>query len=105
MKRKLWYDDEVIRYRITINQSLIFKQYRISTTTRGKFTIFAPLYRSLIVNKYLQKGDPNFDFYFLFETKKYYRANVLGNFNMVSVHEIFIDMWPFQKYYWWHHHT
>ena len=30
----------------------------MSTTTRGKFTIFAPLYRSLIVNKYLQKVTP-----------------------------------------------
>ena len=36
----------------------------MSTTARGKFTIFAPLYRSLIVNKYLQKGDPNLTFTF-----------------------------------------
>ena len=34
----------------------------ISTTARGKFTIFAPLYRWLIVKKYLQKSDPNLTF-------------------------------------------
>ena len=43
--------DEVIRYRISLKN-------HISTTARGKFTIFAPLYRSLIVKKYLQKSDP-----------------------------------------------
>ena len=106
MIQNLWRHDEVIRYRITINQSLIFrkiisqqpqevnsqflhhctdrclsknidkkvtliwpllpvqtgsqslKKNHISTTARGKFTIFAPLYRSLIVKKYLQKSDP-----------------------------------------------
>ena len=36
---------------------IIFLQNRMSTT-RGKFTIFAPLYRSLIVKKYLQKVTP-----------------------------------------------
>ena len=41
----------------TGNQSLIIKNH-ISTTTRGKFTIFVPLYRSLLVKKYLQKSDP-----------------------------------------------
>ena len=40
----------------------IFKKNHISTTARGKFTIFAPLYRSLIVKKYLQKSDPNLTF-------------------------------------------
>ena len=34
------------------------KTNHISTTARGKFTIFAPLYRSLIVKKYLQKVTP-----------------------------------------------
>ena len=108
MIQNLWRHDEVIRYRITINQSLIFRKIisqqpqevnsqflhhctdrclsknidkkvtliwpllpvqtgsqswislknHISTTARGKFTIFAPLYRSLIVKKYLQKSDP-----------------------------------------------
>ena len=38
------------------------KQNRMSTTARGKFTIFAPLYISLIVKKCLQKGDPNLTF-------------------------------------------
>ena len=41
------------------SQSLIFKTNHLSTTTRGKFTIFAPLYISLIVPKrYLQKVTP-----------------------------------------------
>ena len=35
----------------------IYKNH-ISTTARGKFTIFTPLYRSLIVKKYLPKSDP-----------------------------------------------
>ena len=35
---------------------------RISTTARGKLKLFASLYRSLIVNKYLQEGDPNLTF-------------------------------------------
>ena len=39
-----------------------YKKNHISTTARGKFTIFAPLYRSLILKKYLQKGDPNLTF-------------------------------------------
>ena len=34
----------------------------ISTTARGKFTICALLYRSLILKKYLQKSDPNLTF-------------------------------------------
>ena len=34
------------------------KTNHISTTARGKFTIFTPLYRSLIVKKYLQKVTP-----------------------------------------------
>ena len=34
----------------------------ISTTARGKFTIFAPLYRSLIVIKYVFKIYPNLTF-------------------------------------------
>ena len=38
------------------------KKNHISTTARGKFTIFAPLYRSLIVKTYLQKSDPNLTF-------------------------------------------
>ena len=42
-------------------QSLYLKNH-ISTTARGKFTIFAPLYRSLIVKTYLQKSDPNLTF-------------------------------------------
>ena len=46
----------------TGSQSVILKQYHIWTTTRGKFTIFAPLYRLLIVKKYVQKGDPNLTF-------------------------------------------
>ena len=105
MIQNLWRHDEVIRYRITINQSLIFRKIisqqpqevnsqflhhctdrclsknidkkvtliwpllpvqtgsqslknHISTIARGKLTIFAPLYRSLIVKKYLQKSDP-----------------------------------------------
>ena len=113
MIQNLWRHDEVIRYRITINQSLILrkiisqqpqevnsqfldhctdsclskyidtkvtliwpllpvqtgsqswislKKNHISTTARGKFKIFAPLYRSLIVKKYLQKSDPNLTF-------------------------------------------
>ena len=41
----------------------IYKNH-ISTTARGKFTIFAPLYRSLFVKKYLKKW-PQFDLYFL----------------------------------------
>ena len=46
----------------TGNQSLIFKKNYISTTTRGKFTIVVPFYWSLIINKYLQKSDPNLTF-------------------------------------------
>ena len=42
----------------TGSQSWISLKNHISTTARGKFTIFAPLYRSLIVKKYLQKSDP-----------------------------------------------
>ena len=38
------------------------KTNHISTTTRGKFTIFAPLYRSLLVKKYWSKSDPNLTF-------------------------------------------
>ena len=34
----------------------------ISTTARGKFIIFAPLYKSLIVIKYVSKVDPNLTF-------------------------------------------
>ena len=34
----------------------------ISSTARGKFTMFAPLYRSLFCKKYLQKGDPTLTF-------------------------------------------
>ena len=41
---------------------ITFKRNHISTTTRGKFKIFEPLYRSLIVKKYLQEGDPNLTF-------------------------------------------
>ena len=66
---------------------LIYSKNHISTTTRGKFKtcwtivqivncqqniynkvtpiwplLFASLYRSLIVNKYLQEGDPNLTF-------------------------------------------
>ena len=43
---------------------LKYLKNHISTTTRGKFTIFTftPLYRSLIVKKYLQKSDPNLTF-------------------------------------------
>ena len=43
-------------------QSLLFTKNHISTTARGKFTIFTPLYRSLIVKKYLPKSDPNLTF-------------------------------------------
>ena len=43
----------------TGSESLLFKTNHISTTARDKFTIFALLYRSLILKKYLQKGDPN----------------------------------------------
>ena len=39
-----------------------FKRNHISTTTRGKLKICEPLYRSLIVKKYLQEGDPNLTF-------------------------------------------
>ena len=46
----------------TRSQSLILKKNHISTTTRGKFKICEPLYRSLIVKKYLQEGDPNLTF-------------------------------------------
>ena len=47
----------------TGSQSWIsLKKNHISTTARGKFTIFAPLYRSLIVKTYLQKSDPNLTF-------------------------------------------
>ena len=46
----------------TGSQSWISLKNHISTTARGKFTIFAPLYRSLIVKKYLQKSDPNLTF-------------------------------------------
>ena len=42
----------------TGSQSWISLKNHISTTARGKFKIFAPLYRSLIVKKYLQKSDP-----------------------------------------------
>ena len=112
MIQNLWRHDEVIRYRITINQSLIFRKIisqqpqevnskflnhctdrclsknidkkvtliwpllpvqtgsqswislknHISTTARGKFTIFAPLYRSLIVKKIFTKKWPNLTF-------------------------------------------
>ena len=43
-------------------QKFTIKKNHISTTARGKFTIFTPLYRSLIVEKYLQKSDPNLTF-------------------------------------------
>ena len=43
-------------------QKFTIKTNHISTTARGKFTIFTPLYRSLIVKKYLQKSDPNLTF-------------------------------------------
>ena len=37
-------------------------KHHISTTAKGKFTIFAPLYRSLIVIKYVFKINPNLTF-------------------------------------------
>ena len=46
----------------TGSQCLIFEKNHIWTTTRGKLKIVAPLYRSLIVKKYLQDGDPNLTF-------------------------------------------
>ena len=46
----------------TGSQSVIYKNNHISTTTRGKFNIFPPSYRSLIVKKYLYKSDPNLTF-------------------------------------------
>ena len=48
----------------TGSQSWISLKNPISTTARGKFTICALLYRSLIVKKYLQKSlsDPNLTF-------------------------------------------
>ena len=44
-----------------LNRKSKFKKSYLNTA-RGKFTIFAPLYRSLIVKKYLQKSDPNLTF-------------------------------------------
>ena len=66
----------------------IYKNH-ISTTARGKFTIFALLYRSLILKKIFTKRWPQLDLYFLskleVEKKKYSRDNVLRNFNMVCI--------------------
>ena len=54
-----WWGHQISNYdKLKFN----IKKNHISTTTRGKFTIFAPLYRSLIVKKYLQKCDPNLTF-------------------------------------------
>ena len=49
------------------NRKLKFtiKQNHISTTARGKFTMFALLYRSLILKKIFTKRWPQFDLYFL----------------------------------------
>ena len=90
VKKYLQKGDPNLTFTSCLNRKSMFNisKIQISITTRGKFTIFAPLYRSLIVKKYLHKGDPEFDFYFLskpeVERKKYSRANVFGNFNMVS---------------------
>ena len=115
MIQNMWRHDEVTRYRITINQILIFRKIisqqpqevnsqflnhctdrcssknidkkvtliwpilpvqtvsqswislknHISTTARGKFTICALLYRSLILKKIFTKRWPQFDNYFL----------------------------------------
>ena len=50
------------------------KTNHISTTARGKFTIFALLYRSFILKKIFTKRWPQFDLYFLSkpEAKVYY---------------------------------
>ena len=49
----------------TGSQKFTIKTNHISTTARGKFTIFTPLYRSLIVKKIFTKKWPQFDLYFL----------------------------------------
>ena len=95
-------------YRITINQSLIFRKIisqqpqevnsqflhrctdrclsknidtklknHISTTTRGKFTIWALLCRSLILKQIFTKRWPQFDLYFLSNRKS--KLNILKN--------------------------
>ena len=59
----------------------MFKNH-ISWTTRGKFTIFPPLYRSLIVKKKFTKRWPQLDLYFLYkpEVKVYYlKKSYLNN--------------------------
>ena len=50
-----WWGHQISNY----NKSKFnISKNHISTTTRGKFKVFAPLYRSLIVKKYLQKVTP-----------------------------------------------
>ena len=86
----------------------ILKKNHISTTARGKFTIFAPLYRSLIVKKYLQKSDPNLTFTScpnrkskLNITKNYISTTARGKFTICALlyrslilKKIFTKRWP-----------
>ena len=51
------------------------KKNHISTTTRGKFTIFTPLYRSLIVKKIFTNGDPNLTFTSCLNRKSNFNIN------------------------------
>ena len=50
-----WWGHQISNY---TKSNFNIKINHISWTTRGKFTIFAPLYRLLIVKKYLQKVTP-----------------------------------------------
>ena len=86
----------------------IFKKNHISTTARGKFKIFAPLYRSLIVKKYLQKSDPNLTFTSCPNrkskftiTKNYISTTARGKFTICALlyrslilKKIFTKRWP-----------
>ena len=86
----------------------ILKKNHISTTARGKFKIFAPLYRSLIVKKYLQKSDPNLTFTSCPNrkskftiTKNYISTTARGKFTICALlyrslilKKIFTKRWP-----------
>ena len=84
------------------------KNNNISTTARGTFTICAPLYRSLIVKKYLQKGDPNLTFtscpnrkskFNIYKksyinNRKRYIHNLCTIVQIVNCQKIFTKRWP-----------
>ena len=93
----------------TGSQSLILRKIHISTTTRGIFTIFAPLYRQLFVKKYWYKSDPNLTFtpcpnrkskFNIFKTI-HISTTTKGTFlifwtivQIVNCQKIFIKKWP-----------